>query len=577
MNVLEINNKLDELRRKKEGIISKSLTLSNNNNDYKTAKELESNKDLNVACVLDEFSYNCFKHECNLIKISLNNWKNEIENFQKIDFLFVESAWNGNDGSWQYQIAKYNTGRDKLIDLIEYCRNYKIPTVFWNKEDPVHFNRFIETAELFDYIFTTDKNCINKYKQITGNANVFSLPFAAQPQIHNPIKFYERSSRACFAGTFYNTRYPERKKEMEQLLDIIIKYGLDIYDRNFYSDEEEYRFPKKYNSFIQGNLKYNQIQKAYKGYKVLVNFNSVIDSPTMFSRRVLEGMASNTPVISTYAKGIEKLLSKEAIRVFQEIDELKVHIHQIMTNSETYEKTALRGVREVISKHTYEKRLDDIIGKINIRIKKNSNKVSVIGIVNSFSDISKLIKMFELQIYNEKELIIILDGIEDCSEIINKYNDKNIKSYIYNYLYLHEDIKNIITGEYITYFNIDNYYFKNYLTDLMLAIKYTKSEIIGKNSYFEQIYNNNSIETILIDKEQQYVYTQKMRIDKCIINKVVFNEQGIVDVIKSMKNNIELHHYFKRGKRIFSIDKFNFISNCKSICEINEVVSRIDI
>ena len=64
---------------------------------------------------------------------------------------------------------------------------------------------FLYIAKECDYIFTTDCDCIEKYIKDTGNANVFLLPFAINPHIHNPIGFETHMrDEVIFAGTWGN-------------------------------------------------------------------------------------------------------------------------------------------------------------------------------------------------------------------------------------------------------------------------------------------------------------------------------------------------------------------------------------
>ncbi len=88
-----------------------------------------------------------------------NNWLEVLE-AQQPHVLLVESAWQGNQGAWQYKVGAYSypgsVGLPDLNALVEWCRSHSIPTVFWNKEDPIHFEKFKEAASLFDVVFTTD-------------------------------------------------------------------------------------------------------------------------------------------------------------------------------------------------------------------------------------------------------------------------------------------------------------------------------------------------------------------------------------------------------------------------------------
>ena len=94
------------------------------------------------------------------------------------DMLLVESAWAGNGGDWRYKIT-YNKPQEhnQLFPLLDYCKEKSIPAVFWNKEDPPNYDKFIDAAKRFDFIFTTDQNCIDKYKLDAPDSVIDVLPF----------------------------------------------------------------------------------------------------------------------------------------------------------------------------------------------------------------------------------------------------------------------------------------------------------------------------------------------------------------------------------------------------------------
>ena len=171
-----------------------------------------------------------------------------------------------------------------------YCKSNEITTIFWNKEDPVNYESFIDVAKYFDFIFTSDENIIDRYVEDTGNSNVFALPFAAQPIIHNPIRNSLPEHDVCFAGSWYIRDHGNRKRDTKLLVDAASDFDLHIYDR-FYGTDNRNKFPAEYDEFIQGSLSYNEVCMAYRAYKIFLNVNSVDDSPTMFSRRVFEILA----------------------------------------------------------------------------------------------------------------------------------------------------------------------------------------------------------------------------------------------------------------------------------------------
>lgn len=317
-----------------------------------------------VIGVMDEFTTGCFEQDLNLIQPRPDNWYALAEKY-KPELFFIESAWKGNFGSWQYRVAEYaNKPGHEIAHICQYAREKGIPTLFWNKEDPVHHDKFMCSARLVDYIFTTDANMIDSYRAKTGNNKVYALPFAAQPALHKPAPLVGRKPLSCFAGSWYGNRHAERGEAMGWLLQAANKYGLEIYDRNYGTGV--FPFPEEYQKGIKGSLPYKELCEEYRRYRVFLNVNSVTNSPTMFSRRVFELMACGTPVVSTYAKGIEDLFESNAVWMVRSQQEADEALHTLMTDDVEWRRRSLAGIREVFAKHTYAHRLNDIFEKLGI-------------------------------------------------------------------------------------------------------------------------------------------------------------------------------------------------------------------
>ncbi|MDD4868785.1 MAG: methyltransferase domain-containing protein, partial [Mycobacterium sp.] len=266
-----------------------------------------------LATIMDEFTAACFKPEARLLAVTPDNWRSVLEQ-ERPNALFVESAWQGNAGAWASQLTRaQHIPNGPLLALVDWCKSNHIPTVFWNKEDPPNFEHFIHAAKHFEHIFTTDEDCIPRYRAQVPHTHVYALPFAAQPAVHNPVgSRAPRYGRLCFAGTYYNKRHADRRKDVELLLGPALTRGLSIFDRMAdYTKSDNYHFPPEYRPAICGALPYAEMLDAYKRFDVFLNVNSVTESPTMFSRRVFELLACGTPVISTYALGIERLLGAD--------------------------------------------------------------------------------------------------------------------------------------------------------------------------------------------------------------------------------------------------------------------------
>ena len=543
---------------------------------WKITKKKQSRyiNELFIACILDEFSYECLSKECRVIPITPDNYINEL-NINEVDFLLVESAWHGYNNTWEYKIAKYSKNNlYEIKSLIKYCKDNGISTVFWNKEDPIHFDNFIDTALLFDYIFTTDANMIPKYKRATCRDNVFTLPFAAQPQLHNPIKKYERINSISFAGSYYGNRHEERKLNMEKILDLCIKYNLTIYDRNYDNPNQIFKYPKKYEQYVKGALSYSDIDKAYKSFRAMMNVNSVKDSPTMFSRRVFEGLACGTPIISSYSLGIDLFFS-DIVCCSDDMEVLDKHIKHIMTDDSYYKSISIRGIRAVMHSHTYTERLKYMTSKIGIKTNILERKVCIISLINNMEELLTIVSDFKQQNYFDKELILIFNSqFEGYIEAINEYNTEYIKTFLGYYLIHHITVLTQITNaNYIALFSHTNKYGVYYIDDLMAAFIYSKAKVCGKGSYlqlmedgFENIYSEN-----------EYSYVDDLLSDRCIFKSELFTEDKSFIKILSMVETCSFISKYLLGKPLlFSADNSEFIANVKKSKKIIETIDPIN-
>lgn len=263
---------------------------------------------MRIALISDEFTRRSFEGVCELVFPTPDNWKNLLSE-SDVDALVVESAWEGNNAEWHRKIGFYDEELFADIrELVSWCRSQEIPTIFWNKEDPVHFNRFIKTASIFDHIFTTDAGKIPEYfqKMVGKKFTVSSLPFWAHPGLHNPLPTGRKHSQTvAYGGTYYGDRYAERSKVLATLLRASTAEGLSIYDRQANIKDSPYSYPTALQPYVHGGLSYEEMLNAYRSHPIHINVNSVIDSPTMFSRRVVELAACGTPVLSGPGNGVD--------------------------------------------------------------------------------------------------------------------------------------------------------------------------------------------------------------------------------------------------------------------------------
>lgn len=336
-----------------ETILSSHIEASEN---YASkAADSKEMKSLRVGVIGDEFTRSTLEDSFDVELLSRENWREQLNRTPEFDLIFVESAWEGNEGEWHRGVGHYSDEESSALrGILALAKEKSIPTVFWNKEDPIHISRFVPNAALFDHVFTTDANMIPKYLNAPGcqNVTVSALPFYAQPKLHNPLPV-ERGFRKSisYAGSYYGDRYKERSKGLELLLESAAKYPMDIYDRQANNPDSPYKFPMAYRDSVRGGLPYSEVVESYSSHIAHLNVNSVLNSPTMFSRRVVEIPACGGIVMSAYSRGIAETLGSNIAHSNNSKDH-RAWLHDWMTNPTGRLDEIWRQMRTVYRSHT---------------------------------------------------------------------------------------------------------------------------------------------------------------------------------------------------------------------------------
>jgi hypothetical protein len=448
---------------------------------------------LRVAAILDEFSDACFRYEADLVRLTKESWREQIER-DRPEFLFVESAWRGNRENWRGLIKNARETTDNPLDaLVGYCRAHDIPTAFWNKEDPPNFDLFIDAAAKFDYVFTTDADCIERYRGALGHQRIAALPFAAQPKIHNPIGKEESDDfEVAFAGTWYGQKHEERGALLPILLDAAAGRNLHIFDRmSGHTRNDFYEFPEKYAPYLRVGLPYARVLSAYRRFKVFLNVNSVTDSPTMLARRVFEILASSTAVVSTASTAIERMLGDDVVSLVHDEEEARAELDKLLSDPGYRQRRAHVGYRKVIKQHTYEARFRTVVRALDLELGAvpAAPKVSVILTLDDPSWLDNALANLRRQRYPQIEpLWVLKDGFaaglterlmreRPSGRIVEASADASRAAMLGRGIEL-------ATGDLIGAFEPRDFYGPEFIGDLVLALTYADVDIAGKVAHF---------------------------------------------------------------------------------------------
>ncbi len=519
---------------------------------------------IRALSILDEFTETCFRPELDLTRLSKQRWQKQLR--AGTDLLFVESAWRGNDKAWNYALNKYDTqDPNVLAQVLEECRSLGIPTVFWNKEDPVNYEVFIGAAQHFDWVFTTAAEAVPWYDEVLGGPRSEALPFAAQPAVHNPIgRRIEVLPKVCFAGSWRGDKYSERGNDFVTLLDPPMEAGaLDIIDRYAdHPDADRLGFPAPYRSAVIGSLPYPRMLAAYKRYAAFLNVNSVTDSTTMFSRRVFELLACGTPVISTPAVGLEEMLG-DVVLMTTSPAQTRDQVDRMVHDETARDQLGQRGMRLVMNEHTYSDRTDRILERVGLpALGRIQPGCTVVCVSNRADRLAHALENFDRQSYGAKHLLFVTNSDDfDVDEL-----DKRIAA-IPRARWIAAD-PDLTLGEclnlaidqldtpFVAKMDDDDLYGDDFLADLMTAFRYTEADIVGKGGYYCHVAGRD--ETWLRSAHREFKYGDYVAGGTIVASVDAIAELRFQAVPRGTDSRF-LKDAVAAGLRVFSADRFNFV------------------
>ena len=527
--------------------------------------------DLRVGVILDDFSRLAFRYEWDQVELTAAGWRAEVSAPRRIDLLFVESAWHGNGDSWQYALTGPTAPRPALVDLLEWCRAEGVPTVFWNKEDPVHYDDFLDTARLFDHVWTTDSERLPDYERDLGHDRVGVLPFAAQQSIHNPVR-PTRGHQArdiAFAGMYFAHKYPERREQMDLLLGAAervssrMPLGLEIFSR-FLGHDDRYQFPGSLGDRVVGSLSYEQTLSAYRGYKMFLNVNSVVGSPSMCARRIFEITACGTPVVSTPSAAIGGFFPGDEVVQVSEPQEAEWTLRALYNSPELRDRMVHRAQRRIWAEHTYTRRVDDVLAGAGLaahRVKRPT--VSALVSTNRPHQLDHVLATLAAQQDVELEVAVLTHGFEGTSAVRDKARSLGIEHLITleapSDVPLGACLNRLVaaaSGDLVAKIDDDDLYGPHYLRDQLNALDYSGAAVVGKQAH--HMYLKAEDLTFVRFPEREHRFTDFVMGPTIVTSRAVAVAHPFPEVGRGEDTGF-LRGVSEAGAQIYSTDRFGFI------------------
>lgn len=526
-------------------------------------------RSLRVGVILDEFSALAFRWEWQQVTLTPGNWRDRVEQ-PRLDLLFVESAWNGNDGAWQYGLTGSRAPIAPLQDLVSWCRDHGVPTVFWNKEDPAHFEDFLDTARLFDWVLTTDADMVPAYRERLGHEQVAAMPFAAASWVHNPIRTGIGEPRdVAFAGMYYRHRFPARREQMDLLLGAAaavsprMETGLEIFSR-FHGGDDRYQFPAAFEDRVKGSLTYAQTLTAYRQYRVFLNVSSIPESTTMCPRRVFEVSACATPVVSTPTRAITNIFSPAEMVTVSEPEQAQWSLRALIGNDEWRDRMAHKAARRVLTEHTYRHRIDTVLERVGLPDQVAADpSVTVIVSTNRPQQLDHVLASVGQQAGLDLQLVLVTHGFEAAEEVGHRAADLGVHHVVALSAQRDQSLGACLNlavkaadGEVVAKFDDDDLYGPQYLGDQLRALEFSGADVVGKRAHHVLIEDLGAL--VLRFPEHEHRFTDLVMGPTLIMQRQLAADLRFADRTQGEDTDF-LRRLLLDGGRIYSSDRFGFV------------------
>jgi len=191
-----------------------------------------------------------------------------------------------------------------------------------------------------------------------------------QPAFHSFNEFEFSSHEACFTGSYYTRILTERRRYLDMIFAACTQASmpLNVFDRNHnrMSRHFEFRFPSHSHVVMHPSVSHRLTASVYKAYVASVNVNSVSDSSTMYSRRLLEILACGGIAVTNPSAAVTHHF-KHYCHVVENADQAVELLGRLRHGPSVEDKErAAAGAAYVRDHHTWAHRLRLMADVVNL-------------------------------------------------------------------------------------------------------------------------------------------------------------------------------------------------------------------
>lgn len=251
--------------------------------------------------------------------------------------------------------------------IAEIKKRFNVATINWLIDfpgGPGVLETAIKAVPAYDYFFAQSTDALEVHDK-HGNQGGMWLNAACDPDIHKPVKLTDEEkgkfgSDICFVGSMY----PERVELFETLTD----YDLGIWGPGW--DKLDIHSPLK-KHIRGGSVTPDTWVRIYSASKIVINYmghyGEDIDEDKIYqaSPRVFETLGCGSFQLVDGKKDVLTLFkSGEHLVCFKKIGEAGKLVEYYLHHPRQRNEIAQKGREEVLAKHTYVHRIEELLKAI---------------------------------------------------------------------------------------------------------------------------------------------------------------------------------------------------------------------
>lgn len=212
------------------------------------------------------------------------------------------------------------------------------PNAYWVSDAHLGYDYRLKRAKQFDHVFVAQRAFVDRFiADGIPSEKIHYMPHAFEPDVYKPISIIKKHDWT-FVG------YPNSQHRIS-LLDRFIKEFPDYY--------LGWRIPGAH-----GHNELDDVNSKYNQSRIVINDAVKLD----LNMRVFESLGSGACLLTQHIDELSNLfVPGKHFRVYDTIDDAVHYAKELLSDDELRQSIANEGHKEVMAKHTYMHRTQQIL------------------------------------------------------------------------------------------------------------------------------------------------------------------------------------------------------------------------